>query len=94
MACDTVGDTGTATASITIANVAPTANAGGPYTVGNGVGLILQGSATDPSSVDMAAGFTYTWNFGDGTTATGTSPNPLHVYAARRHLHGLGDRHR
>jgi len=80
LACDPMRDTGTATTTISIANVPPTAYAGGPYTVGNGVPLVVQGSATNPSPVVTAAGFTYNWIFGDGTSVIGTTANPLHVY--------------
>jgi PKD repeat protein len=37
-------------------------------------------SATDPSPTDTAAGFTYLWTFGDGSSATGQAVN--HTYAA------------
>ena len=43
------------------------------------IAIPFHASATSPSSVDKAAGFTYTWNFGDGTTGSGASPS--HTYA-------------
>ncbi|AGA26776.1 PDK repeat-containing protein [Singulisphaera acidiphila DSM 18658] len=79
---DSTGRTALSTATVTVANVAPTAFAGGPYTTPAGQSLTFKGSATDPSSVDTAAGFTYTWSFGDGTAnAAGKNlTNPSHVY--------------
>ncbi|SIO55084.1 PKD repeat-containing protein [Singulisphaera sp. GP187] len=79
---DSAGQSAVASATITVANVAPTASVSGPYTVVAGQTLTLGGSATDPSTVDTAAGFTYTWNFGDGTapvSGKGLS-SPSHIY--------------
>ncbi len=61
-------------------NVAPTAGAGGPYSGVAGTAIAFNAMATDPSTVDTTAGFTYAWNFGDGTT--GTQAAPSHTYAA------------
>jgi hypothetical protein len=73
------------TATINITNVAPTpAISGTDGTLGKGVTLQL--TATDPSTADMAAGFVYSINWGDGsavqTTARLTgSPSVSHSYA-------------
>jgi PKD repeat protein len=68
------------TTSIPVNNVAPTAAPGGPYSSFPNFTIIFTGSATDPSPADTAAGFTYAWDFGDGSTGSGLSPS--HAYAA------------
>lgn len=69
--------------TITVSNVAPTAYmAPGPYVVAAGESLTLNASAADPSPADTAAGFTYTWDFGDGTPARSGRElvEPSHTY--------------
>ena len=71
---DDDGDSHTATADVTVDNVAPEADAGGPYTVAEGGSVVLDGSASDASSLDT---FSYAWDFdGDGEydDATGQTP--------------------
>ena len=54
----------TDTTTVTVNNVAPTAEAGGPYSVVTGDTVALSGSATDPGVNDT---FTFAWDFdGDG----------------------------
>ena len=67
-----------ATATVAATDVAPTVQAGGPYSVTAGSSLSFQGSATDPIAAIAAAGFTDTWNFGDGSQGNGL--NPSHTY--------------
>jgi PKD repeat protein len=68
-----------ATTQVEVGNVAPTAEAGGPY-VGQVGGLIsMAGTATDPGLIDQA-GLTYHWDFGDGTQGSG--PIVGHSYAS------------
>ena len=57
-----------------IRSVGPTASAGGPYTGVVGTAVDLQGTASETGQTQ----FTYAWDFGDGTTGTGS--NPSHVY--------------
>ncbi|MCB0208612.1 MAG: PKD domain-containing protein, partial [Anaerolineae bacterium] len=66
-----------ATAKVTVQNVPPTANAGGPYSVqlGNALGFVGQGN--DPGSVDQAS-LEYRWDFGDGSQ--GERANVAHAY--------------
>jgi PKD repeat protein len=68
------------TAMITVRNVPPSVNAGGPYVSTVGTAILFAGLVSDPSPVDTTAGFTYSWNFGDGTTST--SATPSHAYSA------------
>ena len=57
---DTANEVSTiATAVVTIANVLPSANAGGPYVVEDGTALTFAGSATDPGTDTL----TYEWDF-------------------------------
>lgn len=47
---------------VVVSNVIPTASIAGKTTGLEGTSVSLTGSATDPSSVDTAAGFTYSWS--------------------------------
>src|SRR5262249_35814949 len=64
----------TGTLTVTVLNVPPTAAVSGPADAVPGQDRIWTFSATDPSTVDQAAGFTYQINWGDGTTQTVTGP--------------------
>ena len=77
---DSAGHTASDSVVATVANLAPTAAIGTPCDGIAGDDLSFTASAADPSPADMAAGFTYNWDFGDGTTGTGASPS--HCYAA------------
>ena len=48
------------TATVNVANVPPSADANGPYTVDEGTALTFSGSATDPGSQDT---LTYEWDY-------------------------------
>jgi PKD repeat protein/uncharacterized protein YraI len=67
-----------ATAQVKVDNVAPTVEAGGPYTGRANSPISMAGTATDPGSIDQA-GLVYTWDFGDGTQGSG--PIVGHSYA-------------
>ena len=55
---------------VRVNNVAPQANAGGPYSGQAGAAINFVGSANEPGSTDRGS-LTYRWEFGDGGTATG-----------------------
>ncbi len=73
---DDDGFTGFDTLYVTVYNVAPTVNAGSDLTADEGDIVTFSGSYTDPGSKDT---HTYSWDFGDGSTKTGTL-NPTHKY--------------
>ncbi len=77
-ASDSVSTSAPATVSINVilVNRAPVAYAGGPYAGNVGVPIQLNGSGSDPDGNPI----TFTWNFGDGSTLTGSGPNPTHTY--------------
>lgn len=62
--------------AIPLANRAPTADAGGPYTATTGLALRLDGSASSDPDGDV---LTYAWDFGDGSSGDGATPT--HTYA-------------
>jgi hypothetical protein len=78
-------DSTTYTTTITVTNVAPTATVTAPTATPIDTALTFALSAADPSSVDAAGSFTYTVDWGDGTTATVTGPalaQATHTYTA------------
>lgn len=77
---DDAGDTTSDTTGATIGSgeLAPVADASGPYTGDIGVAVTFDGSGSnDPDGTIV----TYNWNFGDGTTMDDGGPTPSHVYA-------------
>ncbi|HEY1683259.1 MAG TPA: Ig-like domain-containing protein [Tepidisphaeraceae bacterium] len=81
--------TTSAAGNITVKNVPPTLGITGPVGGFINQSIPLTLTATDPSAADTAAGFTYSINWGDGTTQTisATSNNgsglaPTHSYSA------------
>ncbi|MCB0192985.1 MAG: PKD domain-containing protein [Anaerolineae bacterium] len=70
------GGVSTVSTNVTINNVAPTANVGGPYSGDEGSTINFDGSgSSDPGANDT---LTYAWNFGDGVTGSGQTPS--HTY--------------
>jgi hypothetical protein len=69
---------------VTVANVTPVAAISAPAGGVRGQARAFTFSATDPSPVDQAAGFTFRINWGDGTQQEVTAPSPLgleHTFA-------------
>ena len=76
---DSAGHAAQSSTTVTVNDVPPTVTVGDPVgTVGTAIAFTA--SATDPSTQEVAAGFTYSWNFGDGSTST--LQNPSHAFAA------------
>src|SRR5262249_1704715 len=62
-------DTGTDTAQVTVTNTPPSAEiVNVPSSIVAGVPATLTFGASDPSAADVAAGFTYAIDWGDGTS--------------------------
>ena len=78
-ATDSAEHSGSSSTTVTVNDVAPTVTLSDPSAT-VGVPVNFTATATDISPVVQAAGFTYNWNFGDGTTGTGASPS--HTYSA------------
>lgn len=80
---DDMGATDTATLNVTLqapgTAVAPTADPGGPYTGTAGVALTLDGSGSMDPDGSIAS---YSWDFGDETTAEVMQPTTSKTYMA------------
>ena len=74
---DDDGGFDTDTTVVTVLNVAPSVDAGPDQTVDEGDTVTFSGSFYDPGWLDT---HTYEWDFGDGTSTTGTL-TPTHAYA-------------
>jgi PKD repeat protein len=68
----TPSPTPTPTPTPTPVNKPPVANPGGPYTATQGVALKFDGTHSSDPDGTIAS---YSWSFGDGTTAVGASPS-------------------
>jgi len=68
---DPHGASDTDTLTVTVANVAPTVTLNAPSAATVGKAFSIQVSATDPSTSDTLAGFTYSIDWGDGSTRSG-----------------------
>ena len=77
---DALGDIGTSSVLVSVNDVPPTVSLTAPAAGEAGYSESFTASATDISPADQAFGFTYSWSFGDGGTATGASPS--HIFGA------------
>lgn len=73
---DKDGGVGVDMVAITVANVAPSVDAGADITATEGAAIHFNGAFTDPGTLDA---HTIEWQFGDGSAATG-SLTPQHTY--------------
>ncbi|MCW2605260.1 MAG: hypothetical protein JWN61_3395 [Pseudonocardiales bacterium] len=78
-ATDATGLTSSTTFSVTVANVAPVADAGPNVGAAWGIPVALNGSATDPGTDDQRT-LSYRWDFGDGTPSATGGPRVMHAY--------------
>jgi uncharacterized delta-60 repeat protein len=82
---DDEGVSGVATYKVTVNDVPPTAGVSGPAGGVRGQARTFTLTAQDVSPVDQAAGFTYTIEWGDGSTGSAAGPSGTqvsHVYTA------------
>lgn len=75
---DGKGGESTDTAQVIVINVAPAVNAGPDQAVTSGDTVGFSGSYTDPADISDAP-YTIQWDFGDGSSASGTL-TPTYVY--------------
>jgi hypothetical protein len=61
---------GTAYATVNVGGVAPTVDAGGPYSGNQGENIALSGSASDPSGIDL-----YEWDLDDNGSYESSGQN-------------------
>ena len=73
-AYNTIGETRSASLVI-----APSANAGGPYSGSAGTALAVNASGSNAPTGTITG---YAWSWGDGATSAGSSPQASHTYAA------------
>jgi hypothetical protein len=74
------------TATVVVANLAPTAIPGGPYSVGQEGTITLAGSGTDPGGPDEALSFAWDFDgdgiYGETVTARGDERGPTPTFSA------------
>ncbi|MFV2067898.1 MAG: PKD domain-containing protein, partial [Pirellulales bacterium] len=85
---DSDGEVDSDQVQVTANNLAPTADAGSPYSVDEGSALVVTGTASDPGSDDLLA---FSWDInGDGTFGDATGPSPTLTWAELNAL-GISD---
>jgi PKD repeat protein len=76
---DSLSHSVSSTTTVTVNDVAPAVNSGGPYSGKAGTAIQFTGSASSPNPTDT---FSYSWTFGDG--ATSTQQSPTHIYTTAK----------
>jgi hypothetical protein len=85
---DAEGASDTASTSVTIANTAPTVNAGADLTANPGVTVTVQATFSDPGTDD--APWSYSFDWGDGSAPTTGATNQASPIAASHTYQGIG----
>jgi hypothetical protein len=78
---DVTGQSMTQSFTVSVANVAPSVNAGPDTTSDWGVPVQFNGQATAAGSDDQAT-LQYSWDFGDGSPSADGGPSVAHTYAS------------
>jgi hypothetical protein len=73
---DSIGSIANDTASVSVSNIAPIAEANGPYTCNQGDNITLTGSVSDPGTGDT---FTYEWDLNNDGTYETAGQNPSYI---------------
>ena len=84
------GETAQVTKMVTIVNHIPTAIPGGPYMVGVGGSLTLNGSGTDTQDACNVTPLSFAWNVDNKGADDFFTANPTITYAALKTVLGLG----
>jgi hypothetical protein len=78
---DQSGNATTVQVPVVVKNVAPTSTFANNGACGEGgSATVFFSSISDPSPADMAAGFKFSFDFGDGFSAPGANPSAAHVF--------------
>jgi PKD repeat protein len=81
-ATDSSGATAGDFTTLVVDHADPSASLNGPYSGQTGTAVGFTATASDPNPAEQAAGFTYAWSFGDGTTENTSTATTSHAYAA------------
>jgi hypothetical protein len=78
---DQAGNSSTVQVPVVVKNVAPTSTLANNGSVNEGgTAVVFFSGLVDPSPADMAAGFTFSFDFGDGFSARSAVPSASHLF--------------